>query len=130
MSTVTHVNPPALHSTPVFSQGTVVETGRVLYVGGQNGTDRTGEITGGLAEQSAQAMRNVIAVLNESGVGPEQVAKLNIYLAADADIQAAFGASAEIWGPHPTAITVIRVAGLARPEALVEIDAVAALPAT
>ncbi|MGP3955785.1 RidA family protein [Nonomuraea sp. 3N208] len=128
MSTITHVNPPALHNTPFFSQGTVTEPGRTLYVGGQNGTDSTGAITGGLAEQSAQAMRNVIAVLNESGVGQQQVAKLNIYLSADGDLNAAFAASAQVWGQHPTAITVVRVAGLARPEALVEIDAIAVLP--
>lgn len=129
MSTITHVNPPALHNTPIFSQGTVIENGRILYVGGQNGTDSDGVITGDLGEQSAQAMRNVIAVLNEAGVDQQHVAKLNIYLPADGDINAAFGESAKVWGDHPTAITVVRVAGLARPDALVEIDAVAALPA-
>lgn len=30
-------------------------------------------------------------------------------------------------GQHPTAITVLRVVGFARPDALVEIDAIAAL---
>ncbi len=30
MSTVTHLNPPELHSSPAFSQATVAEAGRAL----------------------------------------------------------------------------------------------------
>ncbi len=59
--------------------------------------------------------------------GPEDVVKLNVYLAADADLNAGFAASAAVWGNHPTAITVLRVAGIARPDALVEIDAIAVI---
>jgi hypothetical protein len=42
---------------------------------------------------------------------------------------AGFSASQEVWGQHPTAITVLQVAALGRPEALVEIDAIAQVPA-
>ena len=41
-----------------------------------------------------------------------------------------FGASMRVWGQHPTAITVLHVAKLGRPDALVEIEALAALPRT
>lgn len=126
--TVTHVNPPELHTSPYFSQGVIAEAGRTLYVGGQNGTDATGAIVGGIAEQSAQAMRNVLAVLAAAGAGPEHVVKLTVYLAADADVQAGFVAASSVWGQQPTAISVLRVAGFARPEALVEIDAIAVVP--
>jgi enamine deaminase RidA (YjgF/YER057c/UK114 family) len=126
MSTITHINPEDLHSNPVFSQGTLVEAGRTLYIGGQNGTDASGAIVaGGIAEQTAQAMRNVLSVLEAVKAGPENVAKLNIYLTADADLNAGYGAAAEVWGNHPTAITVLRVAAIARPDALVEIDGIA-----
>jgi len=61
--TITHINPPELHTSPVFSQGVLAEGGRTLYIGGQNGTDATGAIVpGGVAAQAAQAMRNVLAV--------------------------------------------------------------------
>jgi enamine deaminase RidA (YjgF/YER057c/UK114 family) len=40
---------------------------------------------------------------------------------------AAFEASREVWGPHATAVTVLIVASLGRPECLVEIDALAAV---
>jgi 2-iminobutanoate/2-iminopropanoate deaminase len=126
--TLTHVNPDQLHTAPAFSQGVLVDAGRTLYVGGQNGTDATGQISGGTAEQTTQAFRNVLAVLEAAGTGPEHVAKLTIYLHVDADLEAGFAASRDSWGDQPTAITVLRVAGLARPDALVEIDAIAALP--
>lgn len=125
---LTHLNPAALHTSPVFSQGVIAETGRTLYVGGQNGTDADGVVAGDVAAQSAQALRNVLAVVHAAGAGPEHVAKLTIYLHADADLDTAFGAAAQVCGQRPTAVTVLRVAGLARPEALVEIDAVVALP--
>jgi 2-iminobutanoate/2-iminopropanoate deaminase len=128
MSKITHINPETLHSNPVFSQGTLTETGRTLYIGGQNGTDASGAIVaGGIAEQTTQAMRNVLSVLEAANAGPEDVAKLNVYLAADADLNAGFAASAAVWGNHPTAITVLRVAGIGRPGALVEIDAIAVI---
>jgi enamine deaminase RidA (YjgF/YER057c/UK114 family) len=126
--TVTHVNPAGLHTSPVYSQGVLTEGGRTLYVGGQNGTDANGALVGGIAAQTEQAFRNVLAVLAAVGAGPEHVVKLTIHLTADADLGAGFAAAQTVWGDHPTAITVLRVAGLARPEALVEIDAIAALP--
>ena len=126
--TLTHVNPDQLHTSPIFSQGVLAEAGRTLYVGGQNGTDATGAINGDIAEQTVQAFRNVLAVLGAAGAGPEHVAKLTIYVHVDADLNAGFAASGDSWGDQPTAITVLRVASLARPEALVEIDAIAVLP--
>ncbi|MBN0041724.1 RidA family protein [Cellulosimicrobium cellulans] len=126
---VTHLNPAGLHRNPAFSQGTIVETGRTLYVGGQNGTDADGAIVeGGIAAQTAQALRNVLAVLAEAGAGPEDVARLAVYLDPEADLMEGFAVVGEVWGPHPAAVTVLRV-GIGRPGALVEIEAVAALPA-
>lgn len=40
----------------------------------------------------------------------------------------AFAASQPIWGDHPTAVSVLFVRALGRPECLVEIDAIAAVP--
>ncbi|MFT4156911.1 MAG: RidA family protein [Microbacterium sp.] len=129
MTIVTHINPADLHTSPAFSQGTLVPTGRTLYIGGQNGTANDGSLAEGTAAQTALALRNVISVLSAADAGVENVAKLTIYLAAEADVSEGFAAAAEVWGMHPTAITVLRVIGFARPGALVEIDAVAAIPA-
>lgn len=124
----THVDPAPLYSNPAFTQGVIAPAGPTLYVGGQNGTDATGTLLDGFEAQTAQAMRNVLSVLAAAGTGPEHVVKLTIYLVAGVDIRAGFTASQSVWGGHRTAITVLIVAGLARPDALVEVDAVAIIP--
>jgi enamine deaminase RidA (YjgF/YER057c/UK114 family) len=124
----THLDPDELHHSPAFTQGVIAPAARTLYVGGQLGTDSTGDLLDGFEAQSAQAMRNVLAVLAAAGTGPEHVVKLNIYLVHGADAQVGFAASRAVWGDHRTAITVVSTAGHARPGALVEIDAVAIIP--
>lgn len=123
----TPVDPPQLHQSPAFAQGMIVPAGPTLYVGGQNGTDETGALVEGLEAQAEQAMRNVLAVLAEAGAGPEHVAKLTIYLDPAVDPGAAYAATGAVWGSRRTAVTVLAVAP-ARPGALVEIEAVAAIP--
>lgn len=126
---LTHLNPASMHRNPAFSQGVVIEPGsRLIVVGGQNGVDATGHVVGpGLREQTVQALRNVLAVLAEAGATQEDVAKLTIYLAEGSDAQAGFEASREVWGMHPTAVTVLMVPRFGRPECLVEIEALAAV---
>jgi enamine deaminase RidA (YjgF/YER057c/UK114 family) len=128
--TITHVNPPSMHSSPAFSQGTIVPAGaRMLYVGGQNGVGPDGNVVADtLQGQTEQALRNVITVLAEAGATQSDVAKLTIHLAEGGDVNAGFAASLAVWGANPTAITVVQVPSFSNPEFLVEIDAVAALP--
>jgi len=127
--TVTKINPASVHRNPAFAQGTLVEPGgRLLFIGGQNGVNANGEVVGpDTLSQTRQAIRNVLAVLAEVGGTQENVAKITVHLSEDADLDEAFAASGAEWGEHPTAITVLRVAGLANPDFLVEIDAIAAL---
>lgn len=128
--TIQHINPPSLHHSPAFSQGTIVPAGaRVLYVGGQNGVGPDGKVVGDTLEaQTEQALRNVLAVLAEAGATQADVAKLTIHLVHGGDVNAGFAASLRVWGAHPTAITVVQVPAFAEPDKLVEIDAIAALP--
>lgn len=122
------IDPPEMHASPAFAQGVVVPSGRTLYVGGQNGIDGDGQLAGSVEAQTIQALRNVLTVLAAAQTGPEHVAKLTIYFTAGIDVQEAFAASGAIWGEHRTAITVLIVAGLALPGALVEVEAVALIP--
>src|SRR5699024_12760894 len=94
----------------------------------RNAPDTEAIIDAELAEQATPALRYVLTVLAAAGGGPVQVAKLTVYLHAEAHPQVGFAAVQQVCGPHPTAITVLRVVGFARPEALVEIEAIAALP--
>jgi enamine deaminase RidA (YjgF/YER057c/UK114 family) len=125
---VQSVEASAVSRSGAFAPAMVHAGGPTVYVGGQNGIDAAGRMAAGLAEQTRQAMRNLLAVLDAAGTGPEHVAKLTVYVTAGTDVREGFAASAEVWGDHRTAITVLIVAGLARPDALVEIDAVAAIP--
>jgi len=126
---LTQLNPSGLHTDPAFSQGVRVDVGNLVVVGGQNVTDSVGDvISDDLGGQTTQAFRNVLAVLAEAGADQRHVALLNIYLQAGGDVTAGYQAAAEVWGQHPTAITVLQVSAFARPDVLVEIDALAVVP--
>jgi 2-iminobutanoate/2-iminopropanoate deaminase len=124
---VTHINPDSLSKNPAFSQATLVEGGRTLYIGEQNGTDASGAIVGDYADQTRQALRNVLAILAEVGADQSNVAKMTIYIAEGQDPNDGYAASAEVWGYNATAVTVLIVSRLGRPDALVGIEAIASV---
>ncbi|MFV0287702.1 MAG: RidA family protein [Demequina sp.] len=125
--TITHLNPASMQQSQAFSQGVIATGSRTVYVGGQNGTDARGAIEGDLVVQTQQALRNLLTVLAEAGASQEDVCRMTIYLQADQDVQEGYGATVEVWGTHAVPIVVVMVPMLGRPEALVEIDAIAVL---
>lgn len=128
-SQLTQIDPPQLYRSPAFAQGMIAPAGPTLYVGGQNGADSKGALLDGLGPQTEQALRNLLAVLEEAGTTPDHVAKLTIYLAVGIDPTEAYAATQTVWGARRTAVTVLAMTP-ARPGALVEIDAIAAVPAS
>ena len=112
---IEHINPETMAKSPAFSQGVIAPAGRTLYVGGQNGIDADGTLLDGAEAQVAQAMRNVLAVLEAAGATQKDVAKLTIYLDQSISGENGFGAALPIWGQNPTAVTVIQVASFAPP---------------
>lgn len=123
-----HLNPDGLVSSPAFSQGVLSPRLGLVFVGGQNGTDASGTMREGYGAQTEQAFRNLIRVLGEGGCSPRDVLKLTIYVVGDEEVAPGLAAARTVWGDEPTAVSVLRVHGLARPDALVEIDAVAEVP--
>jgi|SRR3954469_11664128 2-iminobutanoate/2-iminopropanoate deaminase len=123
----TPIDPPSIPRSPAFAQGMILPAGPVLYVGGQQGVDSDGNLLDGLEAQTKQALRNVLAVLAEAGTDGHHVAKLTIYLSAGVDAGPGYEAAREVWGDYRTAVTVLAVPP-ARPDVLVEIEAVASLP--
>lgn len=128
---ITRINPDTLHTNPGFTQVAVVSGGaRLVVVGGQNSTDTSGQIVGhDIASQSAQAFRNVLAALEAAGATMSDVVRLAIYIVQGQSIQDAYQAAMQIPGAQggPPTVTVLVVAGLGRPEALIEIEALAAV---
>jgi enamine deaminase RidA (YjgF/YER057c/UK114 family) len=132
-SSVQHLNPDALHRNPAFSQAVVSEgPTRMVIVGGQNAMDASGEIVGpgDLTIQTEQAFRNLEVALAAGGASLEHVVKWNVYLVDGQPLEAGFAVFQSVWGdrPNPPAITTLFVAGLANPDFLVEIDAIAIVP--
>jgi 2-iminobutanoate/2-iminopropanoate deaminase len=125
--TIEHINPETMANNPAFSQGVIAPAGRTLYVGGQNGIDADGNVIEDRALQVAQAMRNLLTVLDAAGAAQQDVVKLTIYLHTDLSADEGYGAAMPVWGRTPTAVTVVQVASFARPGVVCEIDAVAAL---
>lgn len=116
-----------------YANGVAV-AGRLVFVAGQVGWDAaTGAFpNGGFAAQAARALANVAAVLRAGGAEPRHVARLTWYVTNLAAYRAARGevgrAYREVFGAHYPAMTLLCVAALLEPEALVEIEATAVVP--
>ncbi|MDF1503559.1 RidA family protein [Roseisolibacter sp. H3M3-2] len=116
-----------------YADGIVAE-GRVLAVSGQIGWDPTTQAfaTDDFAEQTAQALRNLVAVLRAAGAEPAHLVRLTWFVtdrAAYVAARRAVGrAYREILGAHYPAMSVVVVAGLLEERALVEIEATAVIP--
>jgi enamine deaminase RidA (YjgF/YER057c/UK114 family) len=130
---VRHLNPDGLHKNPAYSQAVAV-TGRVktVYVGGQNAVDASGQIVskGDIKGQTAQVIQNIEAALAAGGAKLEHVIKWNVYMVQGQPVAAGAEVFQRAWGqrPNPPTVTVVLVAGLAHPDFLVEIDAIAVVP--
>jgi enamine deaminase RidA (YjgF/YER057c/UK114 family) len=130
---VEHLNPEGLHKNPAYSQA-VVTTGDVktVYVGGQNAVDASGEVIGkgDIEVQAEQIFKNLETALAGGGAKLEHVIKWNIYVLQGQPPQPAFEVFQRVWGnrPNPPLITLLFVSGLAQPDYLMEIEAVAVVP--
>jgi 2-iminobutanoate/2-iminopropanoate deaminase len=104
-----------------------VISGGFLFCSGQIALDpATGELVeGDVAAQTEQVLKNLIAVLREAKMGPENVVKTTVYLADLADFPRMNEVYGRYLGKQPPARTTIQAAGLPR-GVRVEIDVIAA----
>jgi enamine deaminase RidA (YjgF/YER057c/UK114 family) len=110
---------------------TVVARGRMVFVRGQVGQDLDTAVNVGLGDagaQAEQAMANIKQLLTEAGATLEHVCKVTIYL-TDPRYREVVYRTIGRWlkGVFPVSTGVV-VAGLARPEWLVEVDVIAVIP--
>jgi len=108
-----------------YSQGVVA--GGFMFVSGQIPLDpRTNELVeGGIEAQTEQVLKNLMAVLKEAKMGPENVVKTTVFLSDLKDFAKMNEVYARYLGKEPPARSTIQAAGLPR-GAKVEIDVVAA----
>ena len=99
---------------------------RWLYVSGQVGVQPDGRMADGIDAQIEWAYRNLLAVLEAAGMGPEDIVRLNQYLVRAADVAAIRTGRVKVLGDGKPASTLVVAAALASPDWLVEVEAVAA----
>ncbi len=131
---IEHINPPGLNRNPAFTNVvTVSGPSKTIYIGGQDAIDANGQIVGvgDVAKQTEKVLENLQTALAAAGAGIEHVVKWNVYVVAGQSLAAGFEAFKRMWGmrPNPPAITGMYVSALANPAFLVEMDAVAVVPA-
>jgi enamine deaminase RidA (YjgF/YER057c/UK114 family) len=130
---VQYLNPDVLNKNPAFSN-VIVVTGSVktLYVGGQDAIDASGNIVGkgDFKAQTEQVLKNIQAALAAGGAQLEHVIKWNLYVLQGQPLRAGFEVFQRTWGnrPNPPAISMMFVSGLANPDFLLEMDAIAVVP--
>ncbi len=100
--------------------------GRLLYVSGQTGVAADDSVPEDIAAQTELVWQNICAVLADAGMSPENIVKTNSYVMDRGHIPVLAKMRKRFLGEgHKAASTTLLVAGLVRPEWLVEIDAVA-----
>ena len=129
----TPVNPKSLPSGPRerFCYSFAVRTGNVVWISGQVSMSPDGELVGvgDPIKQTEQVFENLSTVLAEAGGTLDDIVSTTTYMVDRSqmldinDVRARY-----ITGPCPPTSTLLIVAGLARPEFLVEISAVAVIP--
>jgi len=105
-----------------------VRAGNLLFCSGQIPIDpATGEfVSGGVAEQTEQVMRNLSAVLEAAGADLNQVVKTTVFLAEMDDFTVMNEVYGRFFGGNPPARATVQAARLPR-DAKVEIEAMAVL---
>ena len=131
MSQTRFINPQALGRPPGYTH--VVEVtapGRIVYIAGQLGVDRDGKVVGDFRRQAVQTFENLKTALAAVGAQFRHVVKLNNYLVDRAHLPTFREVRDSYLAENDrSASTTIAISGLAREGALIEIEAVAVLPA-
>ncbi|WP_248965036.1 RidA family protein [Sphaerisporangium perillae] len=132
MTGVEFGTPPALPATNGYSHVASVPPGsRLVWTSGQVpiAADGTVAAPGDWEAQTRQVMRNVGAALEAGGATWDDVFKLTIFVvdtSALATVRAVRDEFVNV--ERPPASSLVQVAGLFRPDLLIEIEAVAAVP--
>ncbi|MFT6533539.1 MAG: enamine deaminase RidA (YjgF/YER057c/UK114 family) [Limimaricola cinnabarinus] len=126
------IHPEGWAAAKGYANGVTTPDGH-LFVGGQIGwtADQVFE-SHDFIGQMEQALRNILAVVEAAGGGPEHITRLTWfvtdkreYLARQKEVGAAYR---RVLGRNFPAMTMVIVAGLVEDEALLEIEATAAIP--
>jgi len=125
---------PAGWAKPIgYSNGRVVEAGRIVFVAGQVGWDARQRFqSSDLADQFEQALSNILEVLALAGGRAEHVCRMTAYCTDKAEYLAARQRLGRAWqrlmGRHYPAMTMVFVSALLDEGAKIELEATAVVP--
>lgn len=130
MKNIEFISPDTLLKNTAFSQVAITKGGGdTIYIGGQNAITKDLQIIGkgDIKLQTEYALQNIETALQAAGATVDNLFKLTIYIVQGQDVRKGFeGAQGFLKKlKHPPVISGIIVAGLANPDYLVEIEAVA-----
>ncbi|MEO4042943.1 RidA family protein [Hoeflea sp. CAU 1731] len=136
-ASIESINPNTVWAVPdnfttIYSHATAVEgAAKWMFVSGQFGVAPCGALRTSFREQAEQALDNIEALLSHAGMGMGNLVKLTYFLTNSEDAVALAEVRMRRWKERqPPAVTVLTVSALARPEYLIEIEAVAAIGGT
>lgn len=130
--TVRFINPPTVSQPTGYTHVVEVMGGKTVYISGQIAFDSQGKVVGvgDLAAQTHQVFANLRAALASVGADFSEVVKLNYYLLDMSQLPTVREIRNQyINTAQPPASTAVQVGGLAHPDLLIEIEAVAVIPA-
>ncbi len=116
-----------------YAYAAVAHRAGLIFTAGACPLDEHGQVTapGDIGAQTRQALANLRIALEESGVAIRDVLKTTVYVASSdrGDLVAAWNEVAAAFGDHDAPSTLLGVTVLGYPGQLVEIEAIAAVPA-
>lgn len=127
-----HILQPPNWKLPKGYANGVAASGTTICLSGMVGWDAQGQFqSDDFVEQTAQALKNIVAVLAQADAKPEHIMRMTWYvldkkeyLASQKNIGIIYR---EIIGRHYPAMTAVQVAGLIEDRAKVEIEVTAIL---
>jgi reactive intermediate/imine deaminase len=126
----TFINPPGI-AKPAGYTHVAKAAGSLVFISGQVALDPQGQFVGlgDFRLQTEQVFRNLETALKAAGSEFRHVVKMNIYVLDTSHLPALREVRNKyVNTENPPASTLVAVVALARPEFLVEIEAVAVLP--
>lgn len=123
------VNTPEL--PPPFNFSNVVAADGLVYVSGQVARDKDKNLVlpGDFPAQFRQALKNIEIALNSVGCSFNDLVKVSCFISHPAYLQESLEIKREVFGESGPAVTRVAVDSMGGfPEALCEIDAIAAIP--
>jgi enamine deaminase RidA (YjgF/YER057c/UK114 family) len=125
---VDRIQPEGLSRPPTYSQ--VVKAGNTIYIAGQVAQDERGQLVGpgDFVAQANQVFENLKRALAAAGADVGDLVKTTVYVTDPRYREALRDVRTKYLGDTPPpASTLVVVAGLAQPEYLLEIEAVAVI---